>query len=447
MAEPDSMQKIYSVSELNAEIRSMLEIGFGLIWIEAEISNLARPASGHWYFSLKDADAQVRCAMFRNRNRYLDFSPEDGSQVLVRAKVSLYEPRGEYQLIVEHMDAAGDGALKLEFERLKNRLQEDGLFDSSHKKALPALPAQIGIITSATGAAIHDILHVLERRFPSIPVMLYPVPVQGENAAEKIISMIKKAQRRHECDVLILARGGGSLEDLWAFNSEALARTLYECEIPTVTGIGHETDFTIADFVADARAPTPSAAAELITPDRHDWLGRFRGFEAQLLSGIQRVQQGLMQRSDWLEQRLKQQHPGRRIQEQSSTLNALQHRMELARKSVMNQNSTRLTHLSERIIGQNPINYIKQNQYVVETLEKRLKVHHAHSLQSKRQRLERLMQALNTMNPLSTLGRGFSITKNASNKTVIRSVTQVSTGDWLETQVEDGVILSEVKDV
>src|ERR1700682_5711319 len=268
-------QEFYSVSRLNREVRVLLERGCGSLWLEAEISNFARPNSGHWYFSLKDANAQVRCAMFRQRNMLCAFTASDGQKVLVRARIGLYEPRGEYQLIVDHMEDAGLGALKRQFEELSAKLKQEGLFAADRKSPLPSLPRRIGIITSPTGAAVRDILHVLASRFPATAVLIYPVAVQGAQAAAEIIAALEVAGRRAECDVLILARGGGSLEDLWAFNDERLARVIVASPIPVITGIGHEIDFTIADFAADVRAPTPSAAAELVVPDAEEWLGAF----------------------------------------------------------------------------------------------------------------------------------------------------------------------------
>ena len=280
MPKPDSPltqvleRDIFSVSRLVRETRSVLESSFPLLWIEGEISNFSRPASGHMYFSLKDEAAQVRCAMFRGKNIHLRFKPENGMHVLVRVRPTLYETRGDFQLLIEHMEEAGLGALQRAFEELKTRLGKEGLFDTRSKQSIPVLPKQIGVITSPTGAAIRDILSVLKRRFPAIPVLIYPTAVQGENAATEIASMIKLADQRKECDVLVLARGGGSIEDLWAFNEEVVARAIHACETPLIAAIGHEVDFTIADFVADQRAPTPSAAAELITPDQHDFRQR-----------------------------------------------------------------------------------------------------------------------------------------------------------------------------
>src|ERR1700684_2080699 len=273
---------VYTVSRLNREVRVLLERGFGTLWVEAEISNFSRPSSGHWYFSLKDANAQVRCAMFRQRNMLCAFTVRDGQKVLVRARIGLYEPRGEFQLVVEHMEDAGLGALKRQFEELAARLEREGLFAAERKRPLPSLPRRIGIITSPTGGAVRDILHVLARRFAAAAVLVYPVPVQGAQAAVEIVAALEAAGRRAECDVLILARGGGSLEDLWAFNDARLARAIVASPIPIITGIGHEIDFTIADFAADVRAPTPSAAAEIAVPDAEEWHGAFVRFGARL---------------------------------------------------------------------------------------------------------------------------------------------------------------------
>ncbi len=284
---------IYSVTRLNREARILLESGLGLVWVQAEVSNFARPGSGHWYFSLKDKDAQLRCAMFRQRNVLARFTPREGQLVLARGRVSLYEPRGDYQLLVEHLEDAGIGALQRAFEELRARLGAEGLFASERKRALPAAPMRIGVITSPTGAAIRDILHVLAQRFPAAAVLIYPVPVQGAAAAAAIAAALDLAAARAECDVLILARGGGSLEDLWAFNDERVARALARCTVPIVTGIGHETDVTIADFVADLRAPTPTAAAQFAVPDRRVWLQRLallaRRFSVAMLRKLNEV--------------------------------------------------------------------------------------------------------------------------------------------------------------
>ena len=318
---------IYSVSRLNREVRVLLERGFGSLWLEAEISNLAKPSSGHWYFSLKDAAAQVRCCMFRQRNMLCAFAARDGQKVLVRARIGLYEPRGEYQLVIDHMEDAGLGALKRQFEELSAKLAAEGLFAPERKRALPMLPRRIGVITSPTGAAIRDILHVLARRFPAVPVLIYPVAVQGAAAAAEIAAAVRLAGRRAECDVLILARGGGSLEDLWAFNDEALARAIVASPIPVVSGIGHEIDFTIADFAADVRAPTPSAAAEFVVPDAEEWLASLARLAQRLQRGLLAPVEAQRERLRWLIGRAALVSPAARWRSRSQRLDELEQRM------------------------------------------------------------------------------------------------------------------------
>ncbi|MEW5972932.1 MAG: exodeoxyribonuclease VII large subunit, partial [Pseudomonadota bacterium] len=283
-----------TVSSLVREIRALLEGNFPLVLVEGEISNLARPGSGHLYFTLKDAGAQLRCAMFRNRASLLRFRPQDGAHVLVRARITVYEPRGDLQLVVEHIEEAGLGALQRAFEQLKHRLAAEGLFEATRKRPLPALPHRIGIITSPSGAAVRDVLHVLERRFPMIPLRVYPTSVQGAGAADEIVAALRRANEDGDCDVLLLVRGGGSLEDLWPFNEERVARAIAASQLPVISGVGHETDFTIADFVADARAPTPSAAASLAVPDALAVADQLRALEGRLL---RRMQDGLDRRA------------------------------------------------------------------------------------------------------------------------------------------------------
>ncbi|MBV8307428.1 MAG: exodeoxyribonuclease VII large subunit, partial [Gammaproteobacteria bacterium] len=295
---------VYSVSRLNREVRVLLERGLGVLWVEGELSNFSQPASGHWYFSLKDRDAQLRCAMYRVKNSLVGFTPRAGMQVLVRGRISLYEPRGEFQLIIEHLEEAGVGALRREFERVKARLAADGLFSAERKRALPRFPRRIGLITSPSGAALRDVLKILARRYPPASVLIYPSPVQGAAAVPTLVAALASASSRAECDVLILARGGGSLEDLWAFNDERVARAIHACTVPVVCGVGHEIDFTIADFVADARAPTPSAAAEMVVPDRDACLEALARSAQRLEGGVRRELRGLRARLEAIARRL-----------------------------------------------------------------------------------------------------------------------------------------------
>src|SRR6202162_2183045 len=342
---------IYSVSRLNREVRLLLERGFGSLWLEAEISNFAKPSSGHWYFSLKDATAQVRCAMFRQRNILCAFIARDGQKVLVRARIGLYEPRGEYQLIVDHMEDAGLGALKRQFEELSAKLEREGLFAAERKRPLPSLPRRIGIITSPTGAAVRDILHVLARRFPATAVLIYPVSVQGAQAAAEIVAALEMSGRRAGCDVLILARRRGSLEDLWAFNDERLARAIVASPIPVITGIGHEIDFTIADFAADVRAPTPSAAAELVVPDAEEWLNAFVGFGARVQRCMRRRLEEQRERLRWLTGRAALVSPAARLGAQAQRLDELEQGLVRALRRRLQEHRERLRWVAGRGAG------------------------------------------------------------------------------------------------
>ena len=330
---------IYSISRLNREVRTLLETGFPLLWIEAELSNFARPASGHWYFSLKDEAAQVKCAMFKNRNQLVKVLPANGKQVLVRARIGLYEPRGDYQIIIEHMEEAGDGALRRQFEILKNKLAEEGLFDTTHKNTIPRTITRVGIVTSPSGAAVHDILTTLQRRFP-MQIIIYPTPVQGKGACKKIATAINKANARQEVDVLLVARGGGALEDLWEFNEEIVARAIYESKIPVVTGVGHEVDFTIADFVADQRAATPTAAAELISPDRYQQLQKLTSYQSRLIGLIEKNLQQKQQQVDWLSKRIR--HPKERLQILKQKVNQLNQRNIRSLESILSDTHYKL---------------------------------------------------------------------------------------------------------
>jgi len=436
---------VYTISRLNLEVRGILEGNFPLIWVEGEISNIARPSSGHLYFSLKDASAQVRCAMFRPRNKLGRFSPENGIQVVVRARVSLYEPRGDFQLIVEHMEETGDGALRRAFEILKERLSVEGLFDIAHKKELPALPQQIGVITSPTGAAVRDILHVLKRRFPTIPVLIYPIPVQGATAAPEISRMIRLAGRRNECDVLIVARGGGSLEDLWAFNDEQVARAIYDSPIPIVTGIGHEIDFTITDFVADLRAPTPSAAAELVSPDITEWLSLLQQQQKRLVFLQHNKLEQKSQRLQWLLKRVQQQHPGQRIQQRAQRLDGLEQRLQREIRALFRHKLTHLGEISAHLLRATPHHRIEQYMSGCHYLSHRLATALRHRLDRQRQQLATLSRALDSVSPLATLGRGYAIIRRPSDGKVVRSHLEVNTGDEIEARLAKGRLICNVK--
>lgn len=398
---------IYSVSRLNREAKALLEDSFPPLWVEGEISNLARPASGHAYFTLKDAQCQVRCALFRQHQRLLGLTLKDGVHVLARVRVSLYEGRGEFQLIVEYLEAAGEGALKRAFDALKLRLAQEGLFDSAHKRPLPRLPRRIGLITSPSGAVVHDVLTTLQRRFPAIAVRLYPVPVQGEGAAEKIAAALRFAGAQGDCDALILARGGGSLEDLWAFNEEIVARAIYACPIPVVSGVGHETDFTIADLAADARAPTPTAAAELLSPDQGDWLAQYQALETRLARLIRDRLRNASQHLDWLSARLI--HPRERIELLKQRQIGLTQRLFLAEVTGRRQQGHLLQTLTARLKQHSPFPRIAHEQLNARHLAQRL--HHAlhRHLQHRHEQLQQIAHTLHALSPLATLERGYAI--------------------------------------
>jgi exodeoxyribonuclease VII large subunit len=435
---------IFSVSRLNREARELLESGFPMIWVEGELSNLARPASGHLYFSLKDAGAQVRCALFRNRNQGLRFRPADGMQVLARARVSLYEARGDYQLIVEHMEEAGDGALRRAFEQLKQRLAAEGLFDSERKRELPALPRRIGVVTSPTGAAIRDVLTILKRRFPAIPVLIYPVPVQGKAAAPEIARMLALASRHRACDVLILCRGGGSLEDLWAFNEETVARAIAKCAIPVVTGIGHEVDVTIADFAADLRAPTPSGAAEHVSPDGSEWRRRYGRLGAQIAGRMREDLARRRERLAWLARRLQQQHPGQRLRQRTQRLDELELRLARALRAAIDRRRMRLEGARARLLRHLPSHRIERGLALCREYSRRLNGAMRRRLETGRNRLESLAHTLDAVSPLATLGRGYAIVQRRADNAILRDAAAVSAGDEVQARLAKGRLICHV---
>ncbi|MFZ5593189.1 MAG: exodeoxyribonuclease VII large subunit [Pseudomonadota bacterium] len=437
-------REILTVSQLNRAARAVLEGSFPLIWVEGEISNLAKPSSGHLYFTLKDEAASVRCAMFRNRNLRLGFIPANGIHVVLRAQVSLYEGRGEFQLIAEHMEEAGAGALRRAFELLKQRLAGEGLFDAAHKKPLPALPRCIGVVTSPSGAAIRDILTVLKRRFPAIPVVIYPAQVQGTGAAAQIAQALRTASRRKDCDVLIVARGGGSLEDLWAFNEEAVARAIHACELPVVTGIGHEIDFTIADFAADRRTATPSAAAELVSPDQAEWLQQLARQRQRLTARIRDRLERKHQTLDWLERRQQQQHPGSRLRAQAQRLDELEGRLHQARRGVLRHKRMVLSEIVARLHRHIPLHRLAQLQIHHENLRQRLHAMLRLTLERKRQRLDAASRALDAVSPLATLGRGYAIVRTLPEQRVLRDAREATPGGTVEARLAHGRLICQV---
>ena len=437
---------IFTVTRLNQTVRSLLEREMGQVWITGEISNFSQPASGHWYFTLKDDTAQVRGAMFRNSNRRVTFRPQHGQQVLVRASVTLYDPRGDYQIIVESMQPAGEGLLQQKYEQLKAALSAEGLFDQQFKQPLPTPAHCIGVITSKTGAALHDILHVLRRRDPSLPVVIYPTAVQGDDAPGQIVRAIELANARQECDVLIVGRGGGSLEDLWSFNDERVARAIFASRIPVVSAVGHETDVTIADFVADLRAPTPSAAAEIVSRNQTELLRQIQSAQQRLEMAMDFFIANRTRRFTQLNHRLQQQHPQLRLARQQTVLEKLRQRMRVALDSQLKQASQRQRRVAQRLNQQNPQPRIWRAQTRIQQLEYRLAESLRAQLSVTRERFGKAVTHLEAVSPLSTLARGYSVTTAADGK-VLKQAKQVKTGDTLTTRLADGWVESEVKSV
>jgi exodeoxyribonuclease VII large subunit len=435
---------IYSVSRLNREVRVLLERGFGSLWLEGEISNFARPSSGHWYFSLKDATAQVRCCMFRQRNMLAAFAAKDGQKVLVRARIGLYEPRGEYQLVIDHIEDAGVGALKRQFEQLSAKLSAEGLFAAERKRPLPVLPKRIGVITSPSGAAIRDILHVLARRFAAVPVLIYPVAVQGAAAAGEITAALRLAGARAECDVLILARGGGSLEDLWAFNDEALARAIVASPIPVISGVGHEVDFTIADFAADVRAPTPSAAAELVVPNGEEWLLALRRSHARLIRAVNRRIESRRERLRWLMGRAALVSPVARLSQQSQRLDELETRLARSWRQILADRRSSLREYQTRLWQASPVARLQTTIARHAALSARLRAAGSESLRRARQRLLPLVRTLNAVSPLATLDRGYAIV-SIEGGAILRNAADAPPGMLIEARLATGTIRAKVE--
>ncbi|HEY0923964.1 exodeoxyribonuclease VII large subunit [Rheinheimera pacifica] len=442
MQNPD----IYSVSRLNSEVRLTLELQFQTLWLQGEVSNFVAAASGHWYFSLKDSAAQVKCAMFKMANRNSSFRPQNGQQVLIRARISVYEPRGEYQLLAEFIETAGAGLLKQQFEQLKAQLQAEGLFDPARKKALPAQVQRVGVITSPTGAAVRDIVTVLNRRAPGIEVIVYPSQVQGETAAAQLRNMLSSAIRRNEVDVLIIGRGGGSLEDLWCFNDEQLCRAVAACPIPIVSAVGHEIDFALTDFVADMRAATPSAAAELVSPDQSHLLDRILQLNNRLLQAQRSRMQQVAPKLLNLSQRLLALHPKRRLQQQQQRLDELQLRLTASAKRAVQAAQQQQLYLDKSLRQLSPAKTLLAHTQHINQLERRLTNAQQLQLKQSKQQLAQLSSQLNTVSPLATLARGYSITFDDKQQ-VVTSSTQLKAGDKITARLAEGSISAIVDEV
>lgn len=441
-----SNRTILSVSELNRSVANMLESEFSWIWVEGEISNLAKPASGHIYFSLKDSGAQIRCAMFKSRIQDLRFRPENGLNIVVRGKVSLYEARGDYQIIVDKMEEAGDGVLQKQFEALKQKLDKQGLFAENIKQVIPEHPDKIGVITSRSGAAIQDVLSVIERRFPSIPVILFPVPVQGSEAAPAICNAIRVLDKHKICDVLLIVRGGGSLEDLWAFNEESVARAIFKCSIPVVSGVGHEVDFTITDFVADFRAATPTAAAEKVTPDQEAYQTSNRWFGQRLLQLINEAIENISMHANHLQKRLEQQHPSAVLNRLSQRVDDFDQRLRLTWKNNLQQYKNGLLQLNTQLLATSPAHKINHLENKVTNCWQQFRLLMNNQLHQKRLVLSGHASTLNVLSPLQTLSRGYSITYDKDGN-ALKNASRLKRGDTIKTRLYKNDILSIIKSI
>ena len=434
---------IYTVSKLSKEIRETLLDNFTSVWVEGEISNFARSAAGHFYFSIKDSDSLIRCAMFRGDNQNLKFELENGLLVQLQARIELYEKRGELQLIVKNMEVAGDGKLQLEFERLKQKLYKEGLFDEALKKKIPAYPLTIGVITSGRGAALKDVISVLRKRFPIVHLIVYPTLVQGDRAPEEICRALEIAERRCEVEVLLMVRGGGSIEDLWAFNDEVVARTIAACKLPVVTGIGHEIDFTIADFVCDRRAPTPSAAAEYISPDKDELIQELSVINKNLYAEMTRTLKQKLEFIKLMEAKLAKSHPKHQLQNYAQQLDELSRRLTPTIKNYLYINRQRLEHCRGLLLSNTPIKYMETYKEKLSLHAKVLQDSLRDKLRQAKQNVEHSANKLETLGPTTTLKRGYAIVTDNSNH-LVRSVKQVSVNQEINIQVSDGKMTAKV---
>lgn len=434
---------VFQVSELADEMRRLMELSYPEVWIEGELSSLSTPASGHLYFSLKDEKSQLRCAMFKGRAGISRYRPKAGDLVRVRAKISVYTARGDLQCIVQHMEEAGEGLLQRRFEELKQALNAEGLFDQNHKQTIPSFAKHIGLITSPSGAAVRDIIATFKRRCPGIPITLYPATVQGDTAANSIVEAIQNAVQHQRCDVLIVSRGGGSLEDLWCFNHESVARAIYHCPIPIVSGVGHEVDVTIADLVADLRAPTPTAAAELLSPDTAQLQAKVGALGQRLPKSFTRLIQGMSQTVDLTARQLT--HPRQQLLAKSQRLARLAPQLARASQREIKHSQAAIASLQSRYAQAKPTKNLAQSMSNTSQLGRRLLRVEKHTLTSAQQRFSALAGQLNLVSPLATVDRGFSIARQ-EDQTIVRSVNNVRVGEKLSLQVRDGVIECQVDD-
>ena len=442
-----NQQNILQISELTKKVRYILESELNTVWLTGEISNFIAAASGHWYLSLKDSKSQVKCAMFKGSNKRVRFNlvelPSNGQQVLVRAKVSLYEPRGDFQLIIEHMEDAGAGLLRQQYEQLKNKLHKQGLFDLAYKKPLPLVINHVGVVTSPTGAAIKDILAVLKRRNPNVMVTIYPALVQGEFAQADICHAIYQANLRNECDVLIVGRGGGSLEDLWPFNEERVVQAIYQSVLPIISAVGHEIDTTLSDYAADLRAPTPSAAAELVSSDSVELNKQLTSLKQRLINAQTTLLTSFTKSQGYLQHRLVQVHPEQKLQLQQQKADELSLRLKQFISRTIAQHKEKPSQLTQRLLTQSPSKLITQEHQKVIHIESRFLQAMHKNLQLNGERFSHVVEQLHLVSPLATITRGYSVTRNKYDK-VITKMAQVKKGDVISVQLTDGRINASV---
>ena len=434
---------ILTVSELTQEIKDLLEMTFSDIWIEGEISNLRIPPSGHTYFTLKDDLSQIRAVLFRGQARHLRFVPEDGLHVVCRGRVSLYEKRGEYQLILEMMEPKGIGALQLAFLQLKVRLEKEGFFDVDRKKPLPMLPQKIGIVTSPTGAVIRDMLHIIDRRFENVHILLVPVRVQGEGASLEIAQAIEVLNQQGDVDVIIVGRGGGSLEDLWAFNEEAVARAIYRSRIPVVSAVGHETDYTISDFVADVRAPTPSAAAELVVRDKREIKNTLHSLTIRLENQMRQTLQEVWTHVSHLRKVMG--NPRKRIEDHLLRVDELLNRVVFVTSWTLKRNREHFLHHHSNLSLRNPLQRVQNMRLLISQGQKQIAQGMKHSFDLRRRQLEGILGKLDSLSPLAILRRGYSITRKIPSLEILRSASQVREGERVEVKLHEGTLLCGVE--
>jgi exodeoxyribonuclease VII large subunit len=440
-----SSRSILTVSRLTAEIKALLERGFDHVWVEGEISNFRLPGSGHFYFTLKDEKAQIRAVMFRLQNRLLKFEPKDGLQVVGCGRVTVYEPRGDYQIILDYLEPKGLGALQLAFEQLKEKLAAEGLFDPARKRPIPHLPQKIGIVTSPTGAAIRDILHIIDRRFANVQVLLYPVRVQGEGAAQEIARAIQALNELPGLDVLIVGRGGGSLEDLWAFNEEIVARAIFSSRIPVISAVGHEIDFTIADFAADLRASTPSAAAELVVRNKAELAQNLRNLERALRQSFRGMLDLKQERFVSLQQRLGD--PRRHLSDQRIRLDDLSARLAHTLKQGLRRQHDRFRLHREGLLLLNPAKRLEEYSQKFSQVMRRLAVSVRQEFRMSRRKLEGVMGKLFTLSPLGVLERGYSITRVLPSREIVRRAEGLKMGSRVHVRVHRGGFTARVEEI